>query len=202
MMGKGMLGNELVDTVDAIIQIYTGAAPANSAPTIAPPGLMINGMTYDTSITVVSGQACTAKIAASDTNGDSLVYTWGILPQPTLPTDHTTWAPIPFGAGTASPSNSASSITFYPPAAPGPYRLVVYVQDNKGKMATATCPFFVATDSSPLAIKATADSYITDGKLLASGVFGGAGGVLTTAQNNGSSISMESQVSYAPVTTQ
>lgn len=49
---------------------------------------------------------------------------------------------------------------------------------------------------------ATADSYLTDGKLLASGVFGGTGSVLTTAINNGTSTSMQSQVSYAPVLTQ
>lgn len=163
---------------------------------------MINGYTYDNSITIVTGTLSTAKVVATDPNGDSLVYTWALLPQPTAPTDHTTWAPIPFGAGTASPSNSASSITFYPPAAPGPYRLVVYVQDGKGKMATASCPFFVTTDIAPIMIKNTADSYITDGKLLASGIFGGVGGVATTTINNGSSTSMEAQVSYAPVTTQ
>lgn len=114
---------------------------------------MINGFTYDNSITVVAGKLASAKITATDSNNDQLGYTWAILQQPALPTDHTTHPPVPFGAGTASASSSASSITFYPPAAPGPYRLVVYVQDGKGKMATATCPFYVVTDIAPIMIK-------------------------------------------------
>lgn len=52
VMGKTMAGNELADPVDAIIRMYSGATPVNSAPVIAAPGLMMNGYTYDNSVTV------------------------------------------------------------------------------------------------------------------------------------------------------
>ena len=52
LLGFPMKGNEMFEPVDAIVQIYTGSTLANRPPTIAAPGLTINGMTYDESIYV------------------------------------------------------------------------------------------------------------------------------------------------------
>lgn len=93
---------------------------------------------------------CSARITATDPNGDALSYTWALLAQPLLPTDHTTYPPVPFGLGTANPSNTASSIFFYAPSAPGPHRCA-----SGFKTAAAPLQFGLTARPLPLSVLLT-----------------------------------------------
>ena len=154
-----------------------------------------------------TGASNTAALSASDPNGDSLTYTWLILPLPSGgPTDHTTYAPVPWGEGTGMTAGTIPGLTFVAPVAPGPYRLTVWVSDGKGYSAYAQCAFYVSPAPAPVALKTNADTMTTDGKALAAGYFGGVNAygtlVETTIMNNGSSTQIQTQVSYAPVSAQ
>ena len=207
VLGAAMKGNELFEPVAAIYQIYTGSKLPNQPPTIAAPGLMINGMTLDESILVQTGAVNTASLSATSPSGLTLSYTWALLPMPADPTNHTTMAPVPWGVGTASSDGAAPTLRFVAPAVAGGYRLTVWVSDGKGSAAYATCPFYVSPAAAAVSVKADADSMTTDGKLLAAGYFGGVSAytglvVQTVTQNNGTSITASVQNSYAPVNSQ
>ena len=203
ILGYAMKGNEVLDTADGVQQVYLGTLPGQQAPAIAAPGLTIDGQTYDTSVWLDSGAPHTASVTATSPSGSTLYYTWGILPVPSGgPTDHNTYAPVAFGAGTTPPSPTSNTLTFVTPATPGAYRLNVWVSTAYGRFAHATCPFYVASAGTTVTVKTNADTFTTDGKLLASGVFGGPGGVVTTNYANSTAPYAYTQVSYAAVSSQ
>ena len=159
-----MVGNELIEPIDTFSYLWSGKLPVQRAPTITAP-LTINGMSGYMNIAVQVGVPATATIGASDPNGDTLTYTWLILPMPNAPTNHTTLSPITFGVLSAAPGR----MTFTTPEAPGYYRLTCYVSDGKGKAATHNIPFEVILTNAPVSAYASDDTYVTDGARLTAG---------------------------------
>ena len=62
-------------------------------------------------------------------------------------------------------------MTFTTPVTPGYYKLHVWVQDGEGKFATGAFAFNASTARPPVTVPVMADTYITDGTLLASGTY-------------------------------
>ena len=155
-----MAGNEQIEPVDTFISLLGGAKPANQAPTIAAPGITVNGQTQDMNVAIQIGSVAVAQVSASDPNGDTLSYTWLVLPFPDAPTNHTTLAPVPFDLLSSSPAKGM--MTFSPPETPGYYRLTVWVWDGKGKAATHTLPFVAVLTPTPISAYVTADTFVTD----------------------------------------
>jgi hypothetical protein len=172
-----MVGNEFIEPIDTFSYLWSGKLPAQRAPTITAP-LTINGMSGYMNIALQVGVPATATVGASDPNGDTLTYTWLIIPMPNDPTNHTTLSAIQFGVLSTAPGK----ISFTPPESPGYYRLTVYAADGKGKAATHNVPFQTVVTPAPVSVYARDDSFVTDGSRLVAGwspsvttIYGGSG---------------------------
>lgn len=159
-----MVGNEFIEPIDTFAYLWSGKLPAQRAPTITTP-LLINGHSGYMNIALQVGVPATATIGASDPNGDTLTYTWLMIPMPNAPTNHTTLSAIQFGVLSTAPGK----ISFTPPESPGYYRLTCYVSDGKGKAATHNVPFQVILTPAPISAYAIDDTYVTDGTRLTAG---------------------------------
>ncbi len=130
---------EETETVDVMHKIWTGSYPPNRSPQIE--SISLNGLDADQNIRVKAGEKMSGVVAASDPDGDSLSYTFEIMPESTdLKTggDFETTPPV-----VASVKSSRGSIELAAPAKEGAYRFFFYVRDGKGHCGTGNIPFFV-----------------------------------------------------------
>lgn len=127
--------------VDAMQYAWTGSYPANRAPVIATrDDLTMNGRKADDAVRVGPGSSNTARVTASDPDGDPLTYEWMIMKEKTAASDGS----LPDGITGLIADNARSNITFKAPAQAGGYRLIVFVRDEKNKKtASAVIPFSV-----------------------------------------------------------
>ncbi|GAB4404872.1 MAG: glycoside hydrolase family 2 TIM barrel-domain containing protein [Bacteroidia bacterium] len=132
--------------VDMLQFLWTGAKPANQSPQLT--ALHLNGKTPFQKVYVHVGQPCEAALTASDAEGDTLHYTWELLPE--ADNRHITGGdaeprPAPIREGFMSADQP--TLRFNAPAKPGAYRLFVYVGDGRGSTAIANIPFFATYGS-------------------------------------------------------
>jgi hypothetical protein len=132
---------EACPTTDVMAYAWGGktAWPANRSPTVS--SLSVAGLLAPNSIVIAPNDPFTAIVVASDPDGDDVRFVWELLEEPTL-----------LGTGGSSegrpprvgnPVFGRSSRTFTAPAAPGEYRLFVYVLDGHGHAGTANLPLLV-----------------------------------------------------------
>ncbi|MEM8783621.1 MAG: glycoside hydrolase family 2 TIM barrel-domain containing protein [Planctomycetota bacterium] len=127
--------------VDVMQELWTGVAPAPTAPVIAP-------LALDADV-VTPGQPMAARFTVTDPNGDPLDLHWEIrhdtLEVATMgasrPVDQL--EPTEFNLALDRPG----VITFMAPGKPGFFRLYLYATDGKGRFASANAPFHVAKDA-------------------------------------------------------
>lgn len=144
--GLFLASGESTPGVDAMQQLWTGAGPANRAPSIAP--LRIDGRTALDSVTLAPGAAHTATVDARDADGDPLTYRWVVLEESTAATIGGDPESLPAAVELRSAdAGTAGTLRFTAPAAPGHYRLFVEAHDGQGHAAYANLPFRVAGDA-------------------------------------------------------
>lgn len=132
---------EATATVDVMYHIWNGAWPENRSPRLQ--GVWLDGKTRYQNVRLQLGQRYTARVAASDDDGDKLRYFWEVLEESTdLKTggDHES---KPKAVPNVISNPRKHEITLRAPAKPGAYRLFVYAFDGKGKAAHANIPFHV-----------------------------------------------------------
>ena len=128
---------EKTNAVDFLIEEWTGKAPANRTPEVAP--LKLIGKNE-----IEPGEKVKLELSASDPDGDELQVNWSVMqeadryvtggdPQATPPT-----------FSEAIQDASASGCTVVLPKSPGMYRVYVEVRDGKGQAATANLPIRVS----------------------------------------------------------
>jgi hypothetical protein len=122
--------------VDAMVEIWTGAPPANRCP-------RIHSLEADRSVRLTPGQSFTANVNATDPEHEPLTFRW------VLRADSGT-----IGSGgdfqqdesvfddAVAASGSAATVTM--PQGAGGYRLFVYVFDGNGGAAVANLPLLVS----------------------------------------------------------
>ena len=127
-------------------QLWTGAGPANRAPSIAP--LRIDGRTALDSVTLAPGAAHTATVDARDADGDPLTYRWVVREESTATTIGGDPESLPAAVELRiADTGTAGTLRFTAAVAPGHYRLFVEVHDGQGHAAYANLPFRVAGDA-------------------------------------------------------
>jgi hypothetical protein len=127
--------------MDELELAWSGKYPDNRSPQIAE--YTINDKTRFDGVYLASGRYATAKVDASDLDGDKLTYRWELLPEST---------DIKVGGDKESRPEAVDMevegamdspvVEFQVPKEEGPYRLFVYIYDGNGNAATANFPFY------------------------------------------------------------
>ena len=138
------------EMLDAVTFAWTGRYPSNRCP-------VITVLTSAANARLVSpGVLESAEVVAADPDGDPITYTWW-LARETKGSGDDGQQPAEFSEVTDSlPTQAVPKITFMIPSEAGPYRLFVYVRDNKGHVSSANMPFLVEAVRAPLAPQAPA----------------------------------------------
>ncbi|MDX1429040.1 MAG: glycoside hydrolase family 2 TIM barrel-domain containing protein [Rhodothermales bacterium] len=139
--GVFLPGGYETEVMDVLQYVWTGSWPDNRAPAVT--SLTIDGSSaYDDSY-VVPRRTVTAKVDASDPEGEPLRYEWELLPESTDIRAGGDAESKPDALDISVVKQSAGELTFRAPRLPGPYRLFSYVYDGHGNAATANIPFYV-----------------------------------------------------------
>lgn len=144
--GMFLESGEETATVDVMHYIWNGQWPRNRSPRLT--GAWLDGRTANQDIRLAPGRTCTAKLQASDENGNPLAYLWEILPESTDLKDggDAESRPATLPGLVAAPNQAEAEITA--PSKPGAYRLFGYVFDGQGGAAHVNIPFLVEAESS------------------------------------------------------
>lgn len=133
------------EVTDVLQYVWTGNYPENRAPTLL--DIKLEDKTRFESVNVGPNRWVTLEVKASDPDGDPLTYVFELMPEST---------DIKSGGDAESRPESMrmttrqgeheGSVTFRAPRRSGAYRIFVYVNDGKGKAASANFPFYVNDD--------------------------------------------------------
>jgi hypothetical protein len=135
------------EMLDAVAFAWTGKYPSNRCPVITVLTSAVNARL------VSPGVLESAEVVASDPDGDPLTYAW-VLRQEIKGSGDDGQLPAEYSDVSDSvPTQSVPKITFMIPREAGPYRLFVYVRDNKGHTTSANLPFLVEAVRAPVATK-------------------------------------------------
>jgi len=127
--------------MDELQKGWSGEYPENRSPQIEE--YLLNGKTRFDGVYLESGSEATAKVEATDADGDDLTYRWEILPESTdikVGGDKES-KPEPIDMKVEGEPKDGE-ITFRTPTKEGPYRLFLYIYDGNGNAATANFPFY------------------------------------------------------------
>ncbi|QCR23293.1 glycoside hydrolase family 2 TIM barrel-domain containing protein [Pontibacter sp. SGAir0037] len=131
---------EETEVIDAMQYLWTGSWPQNRAPHID--SFTLAGKKAADIIYLQPGKAYPVQASVTDPDKNQLTYRWELLPEST-----------DLGEGGDAESRptalegyvtgNATETTLKAPDKEGAYRLFIYAQDGKNKVATANIPFFV-----------------------------------------------------------
>lgn len=124
-------------------RLWTGKNPGNLAPVAD--SMTIGSFTGRGTAALSGGSTESARVFASDPDGDRLRYKWEIRSEAVYASYAGQGEKIP-GILDGLITGEGASISFRAPLQTGAYRLFVYVYDDKGHFSTANIPFFVAPE--------------------------------------------------------
>lgn len=145
--GLFLASGNATPSVDAMQYLWTGAWPENRSPAIGPVALDSRAAADD--ITLLPGGAYTARVRASDPEGDRLDYRWTVLRESAARTTGGDPERVPPTVDVGAVERGAGAIRLRAPPRHGAYRLFVEVRDGQGHAAYANVPFRVAAADSP-----------------------------------------------------
>ena len=129
------------EVVDMMHYLWKGAFPKNKAPHIY--GFLLNNQKANQSVCLKPGVSYQAEAIAMDPDNDRLNYRWELLPEATKVGEGGDHEDKPTAVQMVHTNNGDGKISLTAPKTGGAYRLFVYVEDGKNKVATANIPFFV-----------------------------------------------------------
>ena len=139
--GIFLKSGEATAVVDELTRYWTGSYPASRAPKVD--SLKLDGRNAVDNIYVKPGATCTAKVFATDLQGNPLTYKWVIMKEVVERSEGGAREIEPDGVPFTILSDVNGVITFKAPMEEGDYRIFSYVFDGKGKAGTANVPFYV-----------------------------------------------------------
>lgn len=128
------------ESVDVMHYIWNGTWPENGAPQIK--AYTLDGKTAYESVTLKAGKSYLASLKVTDTENDSINYSWEILPESVVLQDGGDVEKQPESLEFETINQNNGDLTFMTPTS-GVYRLFVYAEDGNGHAATANIPFKV-----------------------------------------------------------
>lgn len=134
-------GGEKTEVVDVMHKLWKGVWPENRAPRLI--SLKLLGKQAADGITVRPGQELQAAVDVDDPEGDVIKISWEILHETTDKRTGGDREEKPAPAENIHIRQTGRSLVFTAPISEGPYRLFVFVLDQKGSGAHANIPFFV-----------------------------------------------------------
>lgn len=128
--------------IDVMHYLWKGTWPENLAPLIY--SIQLDHQKATDHVYLKPGLTYNAQTLAADPNNDPLSYRWEVLPEPTKLSEGGDFEarPVALKSVFAGQSNS-NKVILQAPIKEGAYRLFVYVNDGKNKVATANFPFYV-----------------------------------------------------------
>ena len=129
--------------VDTLCEIWSGHPPQNRCP-------RIDSLQVSTTEPVDPGAEITARLAASDPEGDALRVEWVLAIEATAYQTTGPDAPALPNFPEAVKSKSVDEATLIAPDSGGKYRLYAYVFDGRGGAATANVPLQVHGPEKPV----------------------------------------------------
>lgn len=139
--GMFIKSGESIAVVDELTRYWTGSYPENRAPKVD--SLQVDGKVATDNIYLKPGLEYTAKVFASDPNGDKLTYVWILLKEVVERSQGGAREIEPENVPVEILSDADGVLRFKSPSLGGEYRLFSYVYDGKNKVGTANSPFFV-----------------------------------------------------------
>ncbi len=134
-------GGEKTQAVDVMRYCWKGEWPENKSPILD--SLRLAGKKAVDNIIVKPDKSLSARVYVHDPENDPLRIDWEILYETTDKRAGGDEEEKPRVAKDILMVQENHSLTFSAPKEPGPYRLFVYVYDQKGSGAHANIPFFV-----------------------------------------------------------
>ncbi len=131
--------NEVVDTLS---YLWTGIRPAVRAPSVS--GFTVNGQTAYEGPVLTKSETATASVTYTANSSEPASLRWEILRESTdIKAGGDPESRPQVITGRIISDDRAGTMQFAAPAAPGAYRLFVYIENRAGKVATANIPFLV-----------------------------------------------------------
>jgi hypothetical protein len=129
------------EVVDMMHYLWKGSFPKNKAPHLY--GFLLNNQKANQSVYLKPGVTYQAEAIAMDPDNDRLNYRWELLPEATKVGEGGDHEDKPTAVQMTHTNKGEGKISLIAPKTSGAYRLFVYVEDGKNKVATANIPFFV-----------------------------------------------------------
>lgn len=126
---------ETTAVADALQEVWGGGKPTNLAPVVG----TLRGVPKSS---IPAGSFFAASAAATDPDGDPLVWHWAVLPEAKSHNGQKR-PPMPKAVADTIADASGDGVSVTAPDKPGIYRLHVWIKDGKGSAATANTPFEV-----------------------------------------------------------
>lgn len=146
--GLFLSNGESTPGVDAMQHLWTGAWPANRAPSISP--LRVDRRLATDSVVLSPGKTAFAQVGAEDPDGDPLRYQWTVREESRATSIGGDPEILPAEVDVRRPGPAAEGeFRFEAPTQPGAYRLFVEVHDGQGHAAYANFPFHVGALPKP-----------------------------------------------------
>ena len=139
--GMFLDSGEETAAVDVMHRIWTSAWPANRSPGLET--IQLDGRAASQSVRLHCGQTYTARVSASDPDGDPLTYRWEVMEESTSTNVGGDAEAVPARVPGLIADPRRSEISLGGPAEPGAYRLFAYIYDGQGHAAHANIPFHV-----------------------------------------------------------
>ena len=133
---------EKTEAVDVVYQLWQGDAPENRSPILD--SLRINDHCAHSDVTLKPSSENVARVWATDPDGYELKLKWEILHETTDKREGGEPEEKPDRVEGLKNKQVGDKLYFQAPDNEGPYRLFIYVYDNRGGGAHANIPFYVS----------------------------------------------------------
>lgn len=129
-----------IAVVDELQHFWTGKYPENRAPKVS--SMTLDGKVSTDNITLSANQSYQVQVAASDREGDPLVYKWQLMREVEVRSQGGAQEKEPEQVAINVKTDGGGTVTLQTPKEKGEYRLFCYIYD-KEKVANANIPFLI-----------------------------------------------------------